>query len=73
MTDNVIHPTHYNSGKTEVWDFIVEQKLDFLLGNAIKYICRAGKKNEKTFKEDLEKAINYINKELQIQEHTEVK
>lgn len=73
MTDNVIHPTHYNSGKTEVWDFIVEQKLDFLLGNAIKYICRAGKKSEKTFKEDLEKAINYINKELQIQQHKEAR
>ena len=64
--NNVIHPTHYNNGKLEVWDFIKEQELDFFLGNAIKYITRAGKKSKETTIEDLQKAINYLNKEIEI-------
>ena len=42
----VSHPSHYTSGKIEVIDFITDQKLDFCLGNVIKYISRAGKKSE---------------------------
>jgi TRAP-type uncharacterized transport system substrate-binding protein len=48
------------SGKIEVIDFIEDQKLDFHLANALKYICRAGKKNPDKTKEDLEKAVWYI-------------
>lgn len=64
INGNVIHPEHYNNGKMEVWDFIKEQNLNFFLGNAIKYICRAGKKRKDTYVEDLQKAINYLDKEI---------
>jgi hypothetical protein len=55
-------PEYYKRGRTDVWDFIREQGLSFHLGNAIKYICRAGYKDSKI--QDLEKAIHYLNNEL---------
>lgn len=58
--DNVNHPSHYTDGKIEVIDFIEDKHLGFHLGNAIKYIARAGKKDPTKTKEDLEKAIWYI-------------
>lgn len=60
MNENVNHPSHYNSGKIEVIDYIEDQNLGFHLGNAIKYICRAGKKDKSKTVEDLRKAIWYI-------------
>ena len=57
-------PAHYTRGSIEVWDFIRDQKLNYHLGNAIKYICRAGHKSPSTQKEDLEKAIHYLENEL---------
>ena len=55
-------PTYYKRGSSDVWDFIREQGLNFHLGNAIKYICRAGFKDSKIH--DLEKAIHYLQNEL---------
>ena len=55
-------PAYYQRGTTDVWDFIREQGLNFHLGNAIKYICRAGYKDSKI--QDLEKAIHYLENEL---------
>jgi len=55
-------PTYYQRGPIDVWDFIRQQELNFHLGNAIKYICRAGYKDSKI--EDLEKAIHYLENEL---------
>ena len=55
-------PEYYKRGRTDVWDFVREQGLNFHLGNAIKYICRAGYKDSKI--QDLEKAIHYLNNEL---------
>lgn len=55
-------PAHYTRGSIEVWDFIRDQDLNYHLGNAIKYICRAGFKDSK--KQDLEKAIHYLENEL---------
>ena len=60
MEDRVNHPSHYTQGKIEVIDFIEDQKLDFHLANAVKYICRAGKKDPMLEVEDLKKAIWYI-------------
>ena len=60
----VDHPSHYNSGKIEVIDYIEDQNLDFCLGNAVKYISRAGKKNPDKEIEDLEKAIWYIQRHI---------
>lgn len=64
--DVVKKPSHYNSGKYEVID-IIESVLgslglapfnSYCMGNAIKYICRAGLKGD--FKEDIKKAIMYL-------------
>lgn len=64
MSDNVNHPTHYNSGKIEVIEAIYDWKLDFDLGNAVKYIARAGKKDPEKKIEDLKKALWYIQDEI---------
>ena len=55
------HPSHYlkDSG-FEVIDVIEAWELDFCLGNAVKYIARAGKKFPDKKAEDLKKAIWYI-------------
>jgi len=58
-------PAHYTRGSIEVWDFIRDQDLNYHLGNAIKYICRAGFKSPETKIEDLKKAIHYLENELQ--------
>ena len=54
---------HYNSGNIEVIDAIEDWKLGFHLGNAIKYIARADHKGKR--QEDLEKALWYIQRELE--------
>ena len=59
----VDHPQHYqSSGGIEAINVIESFKLGFNLGNAIKYILRADSKGNK--KQDLEKALWYINREL---------
>jgi len=58
-------PDHYQLGKIEVWDFIVDQDMGYLLGNVIKYVCRAGAKPGESREDDLLKAIAYLNRELQ--------
>ena len=56
-------PAYYQRGSCDVWDFVREQGLNFHLGNAIKYIARAGHKTQSKI-EDLEKAIHYLENEL---------
>ena len=43
---NKFSPKHYQRGKIQVWDFIADQNLDFFLGNVVKYVCRAGHKDQ---------------------------
>lgn len=62
MTDMVNHPDHYKVGGIETIDFIEAKKLNYNMGNAVKYISRAEHKGNK--RQDLEKAIWYINREL---------
>lgn len=62
--DAVHHPSHYTRGSIEVWDFIVDQGLGYLTGNAIKYICRAGEKDPEKHVQDLQKAIAFLNREI---------
>lgn len=62
---NVDHPSHYNSGKIEVIDAIEDWKLGFHLGNVVKYIARAGKKDPNKLIEDLKKARWYLDREIQ--------
>jgi len=59
---NLTGPTYYKRGTVEVWDFIRDQGLNYHLGNAIKYICRAGFKDDRIT--DLKKAIHYLQNEL---------
>jgi len=66
QNDNVNHPSHYTSGNIEVIDFIEDQKLDYHLGNAVKYISRAGKKDPAKIVEDLQKAVWYINRKINL-------
>lgn len=64
MNDPVNHPSHYTDGKIEVIDFIEDKKLCFHLGNTVKYISRAGKKNPDKTIEDLEKAKWYLERKI---------
>ena len=60
-------PTYYQRGAIDVWHFIRDQELNFHLGNAIKYICRAGYKDSKI--QDLKKSIHYLENELEHEEN----
>ena len=68
--DPVNRPSHYTDSNIEVIDYIEDKKLGFCLGNAIKYISRAGKKKDHGRDmidkeiEDLKKAIRYINRRI---------
>ena len=64
-------PSYYQRGSYDVWDFIRDQNLNFHLGNAIKYICRAGYKGSKI--QDLEKAIHYLENELEHAENLSIR
>lgn len=68
--DNVNSPEHYGglNNPYETIKVIIAWGLDkdYFLANAIKYISRAGKKDQKTFIEDLEKAIWYLNKRIEL-------
>ena len=61
---NPIDPPHYQRGSIQVWDFIADQNLDFFTGNIVKYVCRAGHKDEKI--QDLKKAKAYIDKYIEL-------
>ena len=65
VCDNVNHPSHYTSGQIEVIDFIEDQHLGFHLGNAVKYISRAGRKDPARTVEDLRKAAWYLNRQIE--------
>jgi hypothetical protein len=56
-------PSHYNNGKGyDVIDFCNDYKLNFNRGSVIKYLSRAGKKDNEI--EDLKKAIDFIQREI---------
>jgi hypothetical protein len=57
-------PAHYQRGRIQVWDFIVDQQLDFLAGNCIKYICRAGHKNQESELDDWLKVRAYVERKI---------
>lgn len=61
--DPVNHPPHYRDGGIEVIDFIEAKDLNYRLGNVVKYVSRAGKKNSDPV-QDLEKAAWYLQREI---------
>ena len=56
-------PDYYQRGNIEVWDFIRDQNLNYHLRNVIKYICRAGYKDDDL--KDLKKAAHYLLNEIE--------
>ncbi len=66
MTDAVNHPPHYGGADNpyEAIKVIEAWGLGFCLGNAVKYISRAGKKADPVL-QDLKKARWYIDREIQ--------
>lgn len=65
--ETVDHPEHYG-GKENLYEAIkvIEAwKLGFNLGNCVKYISRAGKKDSAKLLEDLKKAAWYLNREIE--------
>jgi len=57
-------PKHYQRGRIEVWDFVVDQQLDFLAGNVIKYVCRAGHKDQESEIDDWLKVKAYVDRKI---------
>ena len=68
MYDVISHPSHYTDGSIEVIDYIEDKGFGYHLGNAIKYISRAGKKDPSKETEDLRKAVWYIERYIEMKE-----
>jgi hypothetical protein len=64
MDDNVNHPAHYAESKHEPIDVIEDWGLGFHLGNVVKYVARAGKKDPTKVLEDLKKARWYLDRHI---------
>lgn len=62
--DLVNHPSHYTSDPSGVECIQITRHRSFNIGNAIKYLWRAGLKNSDATVQDLEKAIFYIKDEI---------
>jgi len=62
VSDPVHNPSHYKSGGIEVIDVIEAFELNFRLANVIKYVLRAGRKDD--LLQDLEKAAWYLDREI---------
>ena len=67
--DPVTNPAHYTDGGVETIDFIEAKGLGYHLGNAVKYISRAGKKGTNAGLEDLKKAQWYIARAIEKNEY----
>lgn len=64
MNDPVNHPKHYTSHPSGLECIDIAEHHSFCIGNAIKYLWRAGLKEGNSSVQDLEKAIWYINREI---------
>ena len=63
MTDLVNHPPHYTAHPCGVECIVITEHMNFCLGNAVKYIWRAGLKKDAL--EDLRKARWYVDREIE--------
>ena len=63
--DAVNYPKHYRPGTYEAINVIQAWKLNFALGNVVKYVCRAGLKDSAKNIEDLQKALAYLEAHIQ--------
>lgn len=62
--DDVNHPSHYTEHPSGVECIQITEHMNFCLGNAMKYIWRAGLKDGQSAAKDLKKARWYIDREL---------
>ena len=60
--DLINKPAHYIHGGIETWDVIEAWKLNYNLGNVVKYISRSDHKGKRL--EDLQKARAYLDREI---------
>lgn len=67
--DMVNHPPHYGGDPSGVECIDVVEHRSFNVGNAMKYLWRAGKKGDVI--EDLQKAAWYVNREIERLKRTE--
>lgn len=69
--DPVNHPQHYRSHPSGIEAIQVTEHFNFCVGNAIKYLWRAGQKGD--YVQDLEKARWYINREIERMKNAQIK
>lgn len=67
--DPVNHPPHYNKHPAGIECIDVTEHMTFNLGNAVKYIWRAGEKGD--FTEDIRKAIWFLEREIKLRSRME--
>ena len=61
-----VNPAHYQQGKIEVIDFILDQKMSYLIASATKYLCRYPHKHKGEGRlDDLRKARWFIEKQIE--------
>ena len=70
IVNDATRPDHYGGKDStyEVFNVLEAWKLDkdFYLGNVLKYLARAGKKSKTTEKEDLQKALVYLQRRINL-------
>ena len=66
MSEKINHPAHYGGDDNpyEAIKVIEAWELGFCLGNVVKYLSRAGRKDPATELEDLKKALWYLQREI---------
>ena len=70
MTDEINHPDHYLWHPSGIECITITEHMNFCTGNAIKYIWRSGRKQNISAIIDLQKAIWYLNREIdRIEKH----
>lgn len=67
--DPVNRPAHYTAHPSGIECIQITEHMGFCLGNAVKYIWRAGLKSDAT--QDLQKAVWYIEREIARRGNTE--
>ena len=67
MADDAIKPNYYQYRGGDVFDMAMYFKLNFPLGNALKYLLRAGHKDPDKKVEDLQKCIQCIERAIELE------
>lgn len=71
QNDDINHPSHYTDGPVcphcgkPIECITITERMSFTIGNAVKYLWRAGKKKDNTYVKDLKKAAWYVNREIE--------